>query len=156
MKIERKQEEVEIPSASMADIAFLLIVFFMVTTAFAATKGIDFLLPPQQDIPKDIEPEEAVHIKVMADTSILVDGEFMEIEDILNYLKPKLERNPEKPIMLQTQMDAPYYRMVDVLDELKKVSEPIEEGGLGIPMKNLSIPTQKEIRQLEEVLGTEL
>ena len=35
----------------MADIAFLLIVYFMVTTTFAATRGLDFSLPPEDDTP---------------------------------------------------------------------------------------------------------
>ena len=45
----------EIPSCSMADIAFLLIIFFMVTTVFAAQKGIDFNLPKEEkeDVPKE-------------------------------------------------------------------------------------------------------
>ncbi len=45
MKFKRGQVDDEIPTASMADIAFLLIIYFMVTTTFAATRGIDFSLP---------------------------------------------------------------------------------------------------------------
>ncbi len=155
MNIKRNESEVEIPTSSMADIAFLLIVFFMVTSAFAATRGLDYLLPPKVDVPENIEPEEAVHIKILADTSILIDGDYYELDEIQSYLKPKLERNPEKPILLQTEMDAPYYRMVDVLDQLKKVSEPVEKGGLGIPMKHLSIPTNKEFMEIMERMGLE-
>ena len=33
----------------MADIAFLLIIYFMVTTTFAATRGLDFSLPQEDD-----------------------------------------------------------------------------------------------------------
>ena len=46
----------------MADIAFLLIIFFMVTAVFSATKGLEFKLPKDDDKPP--EQEEAVFIKV--------------------------------------------------------------------------------------------
>ncbi|MGB7492458.1 MAG: biopolymer transporter ExbD, partial [Thermoanaerobaculia bacterium] len=52
-----------IPTASMADIAFLLIIFFMVTTTFAATRGIDFSLP-QEDNSSLVDKEESVLIEI--------------------------------------------------------------------------------------------
>ena len=52
----RTKEEVEIPSSSMADIAFLLLVFFLVCTTIDVDKGLDLVLPPmdvdQQEINK--------------------------------------------------------------------------------------------------------
>ena len=71
MKLPRKETVSEIPTSSMADIAFLLIIFFMVTAVFSATRGLDFKLP-QDDENKQTEVEEAVFIKVNPDSSILV------------------------------------------------------------------------------------
>ena len=51
MRIKRNNVDEEIPTSSMADIAFLLIIYFMVTTTFAATRGIDFSLPQEEDTP---------------------------------------------------------------------------------------------------------
>ena len=48
MKIKRNLPSSDIPTASMADIAFLLIIFFMVTSVFSATKGLDFTLPKEE------------------------------------------------------------------------------------------------------------
>ena len=48
MRIMKERPEAEIPTASMADIAFLLIIFFMVTAVFSATKGLDFALPKEE------------------------------------------------------------------------------------------------------------
>ena len=45
MKLRRFSPGSEIPTSSMADIAFLLIIFFMVTAVFSATKGLAFRLP---------------------------------------------------------------------------------------------------------------
>ena len=51
MRLDRDRPDDEIPTSSMADIAFLLIVFFMVTTTFTATRGLDFALPEDDDDP---------------------------------------------------------------------------------------------------------
>ena len=51
----------EIPTSSMADIAFLLIVFFMLTTVFAADRGVNHKNPPQQIADT---PEEAMYLQI--------------------------------------------------------------------------------------------
>ncbi len=131
----------------MADIAFLLIIFFMVTTVFSATKGLQFKLPKEE---KDLPPsqEEAVYIKVNPDASISVDGRPMKLDEILPYLQPKLKRWPDKPIILHTDPEAPYYAMVAVYDTLSQ-SEKV----MGIKIKNISIPTSSEIQEYIELFG---
>jgi biopolymer transport protein ExbD len=90
MKLKRDKEPVVIPTSSMADIAFLLIIFFMVTTVFSATKGLEFKLPKEDDSTPP-ESEEAVFIKVYPNSSITVDCKPMGPENILDYLEPKLK-----------------------------------------------------------------
>jgi hypothetical protein len=48
MKFKRKPNIAEIPTASMADIAFLLIIFFMLSTTFSVNMGFDFGIPPKE------------------------------------------------------------------------------------------------------------
>lgn len=140
MKLKKPQVDDEIPTSSMADIAFLLIVYFMVTTTFAATRGLDFSLPPEDDTPPMVEKEEAVLIEIQPGGVYLVDQKAMPLEDILEYLKPKLERNPTKPVIIRPQPEAQYGFMVAVFDELRQAEDKI-----GIKVKNISIPTQREI-----------
>jgi biopolymer transport protein ExbD len=139
MRLRAQAASDEIPTASMADVAFLLIIYFMVTSTFAATRGLDFALPEQEDNPPMIEKEESVLIEIQAAGNIVVDQQPMEIADILEYLKPKLERNPMKPVIIRPDPNAPYGRMVDVFDELRAGAEE------GVEVKNISIPTQREI-----------
>lgn len=78
-----KKEAPEIPSGSMADIAFLLLIFFLVTTTIASDKGILNILPPKQDPnvpPPDIQLNERniFNILVNANDQLLVEGEFWE------------------------------------------------------------------------------
>jgi biopolymer transport protein ExbD len=141
MKIERETNvSDEIPTASMADIAFLLIIYFMITTTFAATQGLDFQLPKEQDEQPLVEKEESVLIEIAASGQLIVDGRPMEVGDVLEYLKPKLERDALKPVIIRPDPDSAYRHMVDVFDELRQ-----SEDKIGIQVRNISIPTQREI-----------
>lgn len=134
-KDKKTKESPEIPTSSMADIAFLLIVFFMVTSVFSVTRGLEFQLPRQEN-PTDQTPEEAVHIAIAPSGTLCiftVDQQMMALEDINIYLQPKLQRNPNKFVIIDPEPDAPYRCMVDVFDELKQGD-----------VKNISIPTEAE------------
>lgn len=148
MKLERKVQEAEIPTSSMADIAFLLIIFFMVTAVFSATKGLEFKLP-QDDDNSPPETEEAVFIKVGPDSSITVDCLPMQLNEILDYLAPKLTRDAEKPVILYTDAYAPYQAMIAVYDVLGVPQYDPD----GYKVKNISVPTQSEVQEYIEIFG---
>ena len=82
MKFNRTfQDEAEIiPTASMADITFLLIIFFMVGTVFNVEKGIEMSLP-QSTVQQDIS-EENVIISIDVKGKLFVDGEPADLGEI--------------------------------------------------------------------------
>ncbi len=147
MKLPRRDSDSEIPTSSMADIAFLLIIFFMVTAVFSATKGLEFKLPKDDNKPP--EQEEAVFVKVGADGSVLVDCRPMELDEILPYLENKLLRNPEKPVILYTDASAQYKWMIAVYDVLGSAQIKTH----GFKVKNISVPTQSEIQEYIQLFG---
>lgn len=82
-----KKEAPEIPAGSMADIAFLLLIFFLVTTTIASDKGILNFLPPKQDPnvpPPDIKVNERniFTILINANDQLLVEGEYGSTEGL--------------------------------------------------------------------------
>jgi biopolymer transport protein ExbD len=141
MKFQKKTVSDEIPTSSMADITFLLIIFFMVTNTFAATRGLDFALPKDDQQNQVVEKEESVLIRIMPGGALEVDGRSMRLDGILDYLKPKLERNPNKPVIIKPEPEASYGDMVRVYDYLRECKDH------GLEIKNISIPTQREIDQ---------
>lgn len=71
----------EVNAGSMADIAFLLLIFFLVTTTIASDKGILNILPPKQDPnqpPPEVELNERniFNILINANDDLLIEGEF--------------------------------------------------------------------------------
>ena len=144
MKFTRERLSDEIPTSSMADIAFLLVIYFMITTTFASKRGLDFAPPDEDDNPPVIEKEEAVDIRIMTNGELMVDQRPMQLDEVLEYLRPKLERNPEKPVIIRPEATAPYGRMVDVMDELRQGKERL---GLKEEIR-ITLPTQREMEQL--------
>ncbi len=139
----------------MADIAFLLIIFFMVTAVFSATKGLDFKLP-KDDNNAPPDTEDAVFIRVGTDGSVLVDCKPMDHAEIMDYLEPKLSRNPEKPVILYTDPYAPYQAMISVYDIIGSAgnTEIEKNPWASYPeVKNISVPTQTEVQEYIELFG---
>ncbi|MCX7882259.1 MAG: biopolymer transporter ExbD [Brevinematales bacterium] len=54
MKVKGKRAVVEIPTASQSDIAFLLIIFFLITASFAVKTGVPLAYPKKQSLPKEV------------------------------------------------------------------------------------------------------
>jgi biopolymer transport protein ExbD len=135
VKIARRELPVEIPTASMADVAFLLIIFFLVASFYSVTRGIQFSLPKHDEAALTAEPEAAVLIEIASNGALTVDNRRMQLSQIEDYIRPKLLRNPTKSVILQTSLDASYQVMTDVFDELRQAG-----------VQNLVIPTSAELQ----------
>lgn len=144
-KLRSLLQDSEIPTASMADIAFLLIIFFMVTAVFSATKGLDVQLSEEES--KDGDPDPGVLVQISRD-GMQVDCRPMELAGLIPYLEPRLVRNPNKPVILVPDADAPYRRVVEVYDTLLLAGEDA-----GFEVRNISFPTSSDIEGYVETFG---
>lgn len=142
MKFARSRVSDAIPTSSMADVTFLLIITFMLTSTFAATRGLDFALPEEDKNPPMIEKQEAVLIAIHPGGQLEVDGKAMPLSAVFDYLRPKLERDPLKPVIIRPDPQTAYGEMVRVYDHLRRGKEDF-----GLEIRNISIPTQREIEQ---------
>lgn len=133
MRIKRRTVESEIPTSSMADIAFLLIIFFMLTAAFATTKGIGFGLP--SDDPNDlrVQQQQAIYIKVMGAGSYTVNNQPTALLQIRDLVGGRLQVNPKTPVIIETDPNAPFDAMVEVFDEVRLTGA-----------QNISVPTEQD------------
>jgi biopolymer transport protein ExbD len=128
----RLDEEAEIPTASMADIAFLLIIFFMTTTNFAREKGLKFVLPEKKDQPQEIKikTENLLKISINDKGELFLNDEEARWENLEREVKLRLEKNPNLIILIRTHRDAPYEYMIRAFDAVKAAGG--KKVGLGI------------------------
>ncbi|MBN2184369.1 MAG: biopolymer transporter ExbD [Candidatus Krumholzibacteriota bacterium] len=110
----------EFSTASMSDINFLLLIFFLVTTMFAVEKGLPMALPGQQSKSVKLKKDNVVVLQAYANGSIVVRGSGpVRLEDLKQFVENKLIQNSKAVIVIETHPDADYGLMIDILDELR-------------------------------------
>jgi len=118
LQLRRKTKlEAAIPTASMADIAFLLIIFFMTTTIFATEAGLTIVLPEKGEVP--IKGKNLLTLLVNKDGVIKIEDESISLEQVRPFIQEKLAANDSLVISLKTARQCRYGRMVEVFDQLK-------------------------------------
>jgi biopolymer transport protein ExbD len=114
----------EIPSSSMADIAFLLLIFFLVTTVFPKDKGLAVVLPEQSET-QEVSQKNILHLIVQPNGVVEVKrGESQQIQtvapnDVEGIWRQDVAQNSNLIAAVKTHPDAPYRFMIDVLDALQ-------------------------------------
>jgi len=114
----------EIPSSSMADIAFLLLIFFLVTTTFPKDKGLAIVLPEQSE-EVSVSQKNILHIVINPSGAVVIKrGESQQEQtvrpaDVETIWRQDVDQNPNLIAAVKTHPDTAYRFMIDVLDALQ-------------------------------------
>ncbi len=125
----------EIPTASTADVAFLLILFFMVTTVFRATSlNLKIVLPKAKSTERILIRRNITHIWVDNNGRVFIDDSLVPKERVSSKISPKVAENPELVTILNIHSDIEYGTVDVILDQLKesrafKITFATEFGG---------------------------
>ena len=109
----------EINSSSMADIAFLLLVFFLVTTTISMDKGISLVLPSEGN-ELEVNRKNIVNILMNESGKVLLDDKPTKVNTIKGIVEKKLSSNPNLIFSVQTHPRTKYQDYLKVLDQLKE------------------------------------
>lgn len=122
----KEKRSVEVQTSSMADIAFLLLIFFLVTTTMDMDKGIPMILPERGGEAK-INPKNIAKILVNATGDILFDGGLVTNAELMELIEAKLkergidsEGRPKLIVSIKTDRETEYERYITVLDIVKE------------------------------------
>lgn len=114
----------EVPTSSMADIAFLLLIFFLVTTVFPKDKGLAIVLPEESET-VEVNQKNILHLIIQPNGSVEVRrGESQNVQtvspnEVEGIWRQASSTNPNLIAGVKTHPDAAYKFMVDVLDALQ-------------------------------------
>jgi biopolymer transport protein ExbD len=116
----KDQGSPEIPTSALPDIVFLLLIFFLVTTAIDTEKGLDLVLPPSKTDEIKIPKKNIANLLINSAGAVLIDGEIVEMRDIARVIKERIQDNPKLIVSIKTDKLTKYDVYIDVLDRLKK------------------------------------
>ncbi|MED5474937.1 MAG: biopolymer transporter ExbD [Candidatus Neomarinimicrobiota bacterium] len=113
-----RPETEEINSSSMADIAFLLLVFFLVTTTISMDKGLSLVLPPVGE-ELEVNRKNITNILINESGKLLFDEKPAKIRELNRLVTEKLRQNDKMIFSVQTHSRTKYSDYIAVLDQLK-------------------------------------
>jgi|TARA_B100000902_G_scaffold7192_1_gene9225 biopolymer transport protein ExbD len=115
---ERKARTGDIPEGGMADIAFLLLVFFLVTTTIDMDKGLGIILPAEgQEL--EINKKNILNCLISASGAVLLGGEPVDIKNLSRKVQDELRANDKLIISVKAHEKSQYDVYIEVLDQLK-------------------------------------
>ena len=117
-KIKRRFRGGEIPTSSMADIAFLLLIFFLVTTTIDIDKGLGLVLPAEGET-IEIKKKNILNCLINSSGMVLLGGEPVNLKDVNRIVKEKLRENDKLIISVKTHEKTRYKDYVAIIDQLK-------------------------------------
>lgn len=124
----KKIAEAAIPTSSMADIAFLLLLFFLVATVIDVDTGIGLTLPEPLDENTDIVPvskDRLAQVLINENGDVLLDGAVIPVHMIKNNLKSRIVSKIELPtnkkliVSVKTDRKTVYNIYIHALDQIK-------------------------------------
>ncbi|HUF67866.1 MAG TPA: biopolymer transporter ExbD [Longimicrobiales bacterium] len=111
----------EIPSSSLADMAFLLLIFFMVSTTFRKEKDRDVVIPEAAATQKLDQPrKDILHVFVERDGGVYINDDRVPMEQVSNVVGPLYAENQALIVVIRSDEDV-QYQWVDLV--MKELSE---------------------------------
>ncbi|MCD6335579.1 MAG: biopolymer transporter ExbD [Candidatus Latescibacteria bacterium] len=122
MRFKRKSKvRQSIPTSSMADIAFLLLVFFMVSTVFVRYRGLPVMLPDAEKTQKIETKRNITHIWVSPAAEVMIDDMLVkDMPTLMRVVANKMQENPRIIVSIKADKHAPYGAISDVMEELRR------------------------------------
>jgi len=118
----KRRVGIRIDMTPMVDVAFLLLIFFMVTTVFRTPQALEINLPPDKDVKIEIAQSKVLSIRILSDGRVYWRrGEDpwarTDVRGLGSVFKP-FANNKDLVVVIKIDRDAKFNNMVDVIDEL--------------------------------------
>ncbi|MBN1542454.1 biopolymer transporter ExbD [candidate division KSB1 bacterium] len=121
LKEKERKESVEPPTSSLADIAFLLLIFFLVTTTVDTDKGLSLSLPEKGQV-TEVRKKNIANLLINANGQVMLNEEPIDIQMVRDRARFMLQENPLVIFSVKTDQKTKYDVYIDVIDQLKQAN----------------------------------
>jgi biopolymer transport protein ExbD len=123
MKIVRKTHtSKEVSTASMPDIIFMLLVFFMVTTVMREFEGLDVLMPRAKMIEKLESKRHTAYIWATKDGLISVNDRIISMNSLSSVMYERMVADPKITVSLKSDENATMKLITDIHTQLREAN----------------------------------
>ncbi|WP_299454239.1 biopolymer transporter ExbD [uncultured Microscilla sp.] len=156
-----RRTPVEVNAGSMADIAFLLLIFFLVTTKIPNEKGLPILLPPKNTHQENVKVKQKNILTVLVNSNnqLLVEKEPLNIKDLrkttIDFLEnrgsnPQSSDSPQKAVVsIKTDRGTNYNTYMKVMNEVQAAYNTLRAKRMGISLQNyLALDKEKATKKM--------
>ncbi len=155
----KKMSGAEIPSASMADIAFMLLIFFIVATTIDVDTGIGITLPELVDNPEtvNVSKDRMAAILINDEGAVLLDGKPASVEEITRVLKERIKQKINLPknkkliVSVKTARKTSYDIYIQALDHVRiafnEVRDEYAQDTYGKKFSELNQQQQDDVKE---------
>jgi len=120
MKFSRKTKiSSEIPTASMPDIIFMLLIFFMVTTVMREYEGLDIIMPRAKMIEKLESKRHTSYVWATKDGLVSVDDRIININNLSGIMYSKIAKDPKITVSLKSDEKTTMKLITDIHSQLR-------------------------------------
>lgn len=123
MRLKRKlKTEAGIPTSSLPDIIFMLLIFFMVVTVLREFQGLKLILPEAKKIAKLEGNKHVAHIWATAEGTISIDDQIIDVGKIRTIMYGKVSADPQLTTSLKADRQTEMSLITDIHAELREGS----------------------------------
>ncbi|MBN2531482.1 MAG: biopolymer transporter ExbD [Spirochaetales bacterium] len=108
-------------SGALSDLAFLLIIFFIVVAVFNINKGFILLLPKKDSV-KIINVNDIIKVTLKDDGTLLYENKTILLSELERIVKDTLSLYPNMTLLLSIYPEVPYQQVVHIVDLVRKLN----------------------------------
>jgi len=162
-----RRELPEVNAGSMADIAFIMLIFFIVSTTLASEKGLKVMLPkwdPNRDNPPvEVNEKDVLAVDVLQDGSLALEGNNFQYSDLKQEVITFLTNEGKNPlysssyefavINIRTHPEAPYQGYLEAYSNVKDAFDELRDdysmNKFGIPYDKIPATPEGDLQARE-------
>jgi biopolymer transport protein ExbD len=159
LKRPKRRIGIRIDMTPMVDIAFLLLIFYMVTTVFSQPQTMEVNLPPPDVDEVPVAESRLLTLRIDADNNLWWNmaretPQPLSYDSLRGLLRDENIKQPKLVTLVKVDKDAKYFRMVDVIDEIQIVEKQLKEKNPDFSYRfSLSPFSEFDKRQMAAVKG---
>lgn len=127
----KRRIAIRLDMTPMVDIAFLLLIFYMVTTVFSMPQAMEVNLPPTQN-PIPVAESRLLTLRIDAEGNLYWNmaretPQSIPFDSLRGFLLEQNRKQSKLVTLVKIQKEAKYFKMVDVIDEIQLVERQLKE-----------------------------